>query len=182
MSDPFLDSFNALILVEGGESNHKSDRGGHTMYGVTESVARANGYDGAMSDLTIQMARAIAKKHYWDILRLDDVAKISLPIAEELFDTGYNMGVGIAGRFFQRLLESLNRQGRDYPDITVDGLVGPMTLYSFKAYMLRRGRDGERVMMAGLNALQGARYVDITDWREEQEDFLFGWLLQRVAG
>jgi hypothetical protein len=43
----------ALILggvyaVEGGYSNNKKDPGGATMYGVTEEVARANGYRGDM--------------------------------------------------------------------------------------------------------------------------------------
>ena len=37
-----------VIGREGGYSNHPADRGGPTRWGVTEAVARANGYRGDM--------------------------------------------------------------------------------------------------------------------------------------
>ena len=42
----FPTAFDLLITHEGGFSNHPDDPGGATMYGVTEAVARANGYTG----------------------------------------------------------------------------------------------------------------------------------------
>ena len=41
----------ALIEREGGYSNHPADKGGPTCFGITEAVARAHGYAGAMRNL-----------------------------------------------------------------------------------------------------------------------------------
>src|SRR5690349_1456205 len=41
----------ALIDREGGYVNHPADKGGPTCFGITEAVARAHGYRGAMRDL-----------------------------------------------------------------------------------------------------------------------------------
>jgi lysozyme family protein len=43
------DLIDALIDREGGYVNHPADRGGPTRYGITEAVARAHGYAGAMA-------------------------------------------------------------------------------------------------------------------------------------
>ena len=45
------DLIDSLIDREGGYSNHPADRGGPTNYGITEAVARAQGYRGHMRDL-----------------------------------------------------------------------------------------------------------------------------------
>ena len=42
---------NAVIDREGRYVNHPADRGGPTCWGITEAVARAQGYDGSMRDL-----------------------------------------------------------------------------------------------------------------------------------
>lgn len=173
-------AFTDLILVERGYSDHPSDAGGRTMYGITEAVARAHGWKGEMKDLLLETAREIYKAQYWDTLRLDEVASLSEPIAEELFDTGVNCGISVAGRFLQRALNSFNRQAKDYPDIIPDGVIGPMTVAALKNYLGRRGRDGEIVMLRALNAQQGHRYIDIGEDRAENEDFEFGWFLHRV--
>ena len=40
-----------LIEREGGYVNHPADKGGPTCFGITEAVARAHGYAGAMRSL-----------------------------------------------------------------------------------------------------------------------------------
>lgn len=181
VSTAFERAFVRTIGVEGGYSNDPVDRGGRTKYGITEWIARANGYQGAMVNLTLAEARRIAKLQYWDVLRLDDVAEVDETIAAELFDTGYNMGTGRAGEFLQRSLNALNREARDYPDLRPDGVVGPLTLAAYRAFVELRGALGRKTLLAALNALQGARYIEIAENDHSQERFTFGWLSQRVA-
>lgn len=177
----FNHAFEHVIKVEGGYSDHAADLGGKTKYGITEAVARANGYTGHMLDLTIERAKLIYKSQYWDTLHLDKVVPMAPLIAEELFDTAVNMGVAKAGEFLQRALSAFNRQGKDYPDIKVDGVVGPMTISALHTYLRLRGREGEEVLHRALNALQGARYVEISEARPANEAFTYGWFLRRVA-
>lgn len=177
----FDEAFAEVLSVEGGYSDHKDDRGGKTNYGITEAVARAHGYTGDMKNLTQGQAMAIYKAQYWDTLRLDEVSALSWSVAVELFDTGVNMGVGVSGKFLQRALNALNRKGQDFPDLTVDGVVGPMTIANLRAYMNRRGLEGQTVLLRALNALQGVRYIEIAEGRPDNESFVFGWFLRRVG-
>lgn len=177
----FFAAWKKLHAIEGDWSNHASDRGGVTMYGVTERVARACGYDGPMRDLPLAKAMDIAKGQYWDVLRGDVICELSYPIAYELLDTGYNMGTGTAGRFLQRALNALNRGAADYQDVIADGVIGNMTLAALREFLRTRGSFGEVVLLRALNALQGARYIEIAEKDASQEVFVFGWLSKRVV-
>lgn len=177
----FETAFQRTVGIEGKFSNNPADRGGPTMYGITERVARANGYDGDMSAMPLLTAQYIYKVQYWDVLRLDDVNALSPAIAEELFDTSVNCGVGTSGKFLQRSLNVFNQQGRDYGDLNVDGVVGPVTVADLKAYLDKRGKLGEQVMLRALNALQGVRYIEIAEKDPTQETFEFGWFANRVT-
>ena len=177
----FSEVFEQILRREGVYSDRPADRGGKTKYGVTEAVARAHGYTGEMKDLSLGWAHRIYHAAYWDPLSGDAIAAVYPHVAYELFDTGVNMGVGIAGQFLQRALNALNHRGADWGDLTVDGLVGPMTVHALQAYHDRRGGPGEDVLLAALNALQGARYIGIAEHDETQEDNVYGWLAQRVA-
>ena len=81
-----------LIEREGGYVNHPADKGGPTRYGVTEAVARAHGFPGAMAQLPREEAAAIYRRIYWLRPRFDEIAKRTPAVAAELFDTGVNMG------------------------------------------------------------------------------------------
>jgi lysozyme family protein len=85
-----------LIHREGGFVNHPDAKGGLTCFGITEAVARAHGYAGAMRSLPRHEAAAIYRRLYWLRPRFDQVAKRSERIAAELFDTGVNMGPAVA--------------------------------------------------------------------------------------
>ena len=174
--DAMLD---ALIRREGGYTDNPADRGGPTNFGITEQRARAFGYAGPMSALPRDMALDIYRSIYWTRPGFDQVAKISQRIAEELFDTGVNMGPKVAATFLQRLLNVLNRGGSDYPDIAADGDVGPMTVHAL-AGLLSRRIGAENAVLLGLDALQGARYVEIAEKNPSQEVFELGWLVNRL--
>ncbi|MBY0581549.1 MAG: hypothetical protein K2P68_01345 [Sphingomonas sp.] len=170
-----------VIAREGDYSNHPSDRGGPTRWGITEAVARQQGYSGDMRQLPRAEAAAIYKRLYWLRPGFAAVQPIAPKIASELFDTGINMGVGTAGQFLQRALNALNRNGRDFADLKVDGNVGPGTLSALSRFMAVRGAQGEAVLLKALDALQGERYVNLAESRPANEDFVFGWLSNRIG-
>jgi lysozyme family protein len=171
-----------LIEREGGYVNHPADRGGPTCFGISEAVARANGYAGAMRELPREEAAAIYRRLYWLRPRFDKVVKRSARIAAELFDTGVNMGPAVATTFLQRALTALNRNGKDYADLTPDGRIGPLTLRALDAYFAARGkRGGETVLLRALEALQGERYLRLAERRPANEAFLYGWLANRIG-
>jgi lysozyme family protein len=171
----------ALIDREGGYVADPADRGGATRYGITEAVARQQGYTGAMNALPRSEAAAIYKQLYWLRPGLDRVARIAPRLAAELFDAGVNMGPATAVSFLQRALNALNRGARDYPDIAVDGGIGARTLGALTAFMAQRGETGETVLIRAVDALRGARYVDLAETRPADETFLYGWLAKRTG-
>lgn len=171
----------ATIGREGGYSNHPDDTGGETMWGITHRVARANGYAGPMRDMPRSTAVSIYKREYADKPGFSAVSAIYPEVAAELFDTGVNMGPSWPSIWLQRCLNALNNQGRLFADIAVDGRIGPGTLRALTAYHAARGAEGGKVLLSALNALQGARYIDLAEKRGQNESFLYGWLRTRVA-
>jgi lysozyme family protein len=181
VSDLFDTLVEGLIAREGGYTNNPADPGGETIWGITKGVARENGYSGPMRAMTRDQAKAIYRAKFWAKPGLYLIAPLSPAIAEELLDTGVNAGTGTAGMMLQRALNALNREGRDYPDVKVDGGIGPGTAGALATYLKKRGRAGESVMLKALNCLQGARYIEIAEGREASEQFVYGWLDARVA-
>lgn len=171
-----------LIEREGGYVDHPADTGGATCFGITEAVARANGYGGAMRQLPRQEAAAIYRRLYWLRPRFDEVAKRAPAVAAELFDTGVNMGPAVATTFLQRALTALNRNGADYPDLLPDGRIGEHTLAALDAFLKVRGASGGKtVLLRALEALQGERYLRLAERRPANEAFLYGWLANRIG-
>jgi lysozyme family protein len=172
-----------VLRKEGGFVNNPNDRGGATNWGITEAVARENGWTGAMRDLPRDKAREIYYRQYVRAPGFDAIIPISSAVAAEVVDTGVNMGPSVAGRFLQRALNVLNRRGRDFPDLLVDGNVGSRTIDGLRAYFRARGAqraDAERVLLRALNAQQGERYIALAERDPRQEEFMFGWFLHRV--
>lgn len=179
-----------VITVEKGYVNHPSDLGGETNFGITVGVANGRavkkrltemGWDGKMRNLTYEMAYNVYEIEYWDKLHLDAIFEISPHIADKLFDQGVNCGVGRAAKWFQRSLKSFNRRGRDYPDITVDGKIGKATTDALKAFIAKRGKVGAvNNTLRAIISLQGAHYITISEDREENEDFTYGWFDSRL--
>lgn len=171
-----------IIAREGGYVDNKSDPGGATKFGITEKVARAGGYQGAMQDFPRQLAVEIYTNQYVLAPHFDLVAAISPAIAEEMIDTGVNMGTSVPGPWLQRVLNALNLSGSLYQDLKVDGQIGPTTIGALKIFLKYRSIDGERVIIRALNCLQGSRYIELTEARQANRTFVYGWLLNRVSG
>lgn len=178
---PFERAFRELILIEGGYGNNPKDRGGETKYGITKATARAAGYLGPMEALDLATARDIYRIRYWNLNRLDNVSLVSLAIAREIFECGVLMGPSISAQFLQIGLNALNREGEDYPDILIDGVIGPATLAALRAFTVKRKGEGLTVLLRALNSQQGARALNLAANDPRQEVFVYGWFLKRVV-
>jgi len=110
------------------------------------------------------------RRTFWDPLQGDALPEQSL--AAELFDTAVNMGLTRATEFLQRALNVLNRNGKLYADLVVDGDLGPRTLAAVRAYLKT---DKVELLLKILNVLQGARYIQLMDQSPGQEAFARGW-------
>lgn len=149
----FDDAFTALMGNEGGYVDNPADPGGASMYGVTERVARAHGYTGAMPDLPLDTAKAIAKAEYWDRFSCD---QFDIRIAFQVFDAAYN-----GGRPILWLQQAVGA--------SPDGAMGPQTIAAVKA------ADPLKVVIL-FNASRILYYTGLSTW----PDFGKGWT-NRIA-
>lgn len=187
MSEIFDKAFAHTIQIEGGFVNDPNDRGGMTYKGISRKnfpswegwplmdMLIKDEYKTSTINKILEADRELQKKvkefyyqEFWWKLRLDDIQDEAVQM--ELFDTGVNMGKGRAGQFLQKGLNLLNRKGKDYPDIKVDGQIGPNTLKAFRA--CKRKENLYKI----LNVLQGAYYVKIAENDPSQEAYMNGWL------
>ena len=115
----FPTAFKKLLGHEGDYSDHAADPGGKTRWGVTENVARANGYKGDMRDFPIEQAQAIYRKAYWDAVKAEELPPA---LRYAVFDAAVNSGVGQAIRWLQRAV-----------GVADDGRIGSQTLMAARA-------------------------------------------------
>ncbi|EPN4499132.1 glycoside hydrolase family 108 protein, partial [Yersinia enterocolitica] len=101
-----------ILGREGGYVDNPDDAGGPTRWGVTQKTARANGYTGDMRNLSRDKAREILEQDYWYGPRFDQIATVSTVIANELCDTGVNMGPAFQNKLLQRWLSAFNQNGK----------------------------------------------------------------------
>lgn len=171
---------NDIIEIEGGYVDDPSDSGGQTKYGITKIVANKWGYNGDMKNLPYDIAFKIYSSKYWDVMKLDSIATISPYLAEELADTGINMGVVRSGRFLQRCLNVLSLKGSLHQKLVLDGAIGSRTIEALNKFTNSRRNDGVEVLLKMLNCLQGEFYISLAERREKDQKFIFGWFKNRV--
>ena len=140
-----------VLEHEGGYVNDPKDLGGETKYGITKRFYP----DVDIKNLTVEQAKEIYKKDYWDRNRVESLPQNLWHI---YFDMCVNMGKRTAVKVLQR---AANNKGRD---IEVDGGLGPMTIGALKGVELDRVR-----------AFRVKYYVDLITARPEQEKFYLGW-------
>jgi len=168
-----------------GSGDNSNDSGGETFKGIARNrhpnwpgwklVDQLKHHVGfpnvALNSKEIQrMVHSFYKEVFWDINNLDRVN--SQAIANEMFDTGVNMGVSVAAKFLQQSINYLNRGGKNWQNITEDGVIGPVTL----GIVNRLSEKDTNYLFDLMNILQGGRYIDIIEKRESQEVFIRGWL------
>lgn len=123
MSDAFAAALAHVLHYEGGYSDHAEDPGGATNHGITHITLEAwRGKSVTKADvaaLSLDEARAIYRKNYWDTCRCDDLPPA---LAFMTFDCAVNQGVGRASRFLQAAVGAAQ-----------DGAIGPKTIAAVKA-------------------------------------------------
>lgn len=128
---------------EGGYSDHPSDPGGKTMYGITEAVARQAGYKGDMRELPMDLAKQIYRAQYWAPVRAEE---LPAGLRYVMFDAAVNSGPGQAIKWLQQAV-----------GVPADGVFGPRTMAAVNA----QGADGLRMKLLS----QRLRFMaDLKTW------------------
>lgn len=192
----FKQAFQITLGHEGGYVFDPDDAGGETYRGIarryhpswpgwgnidklkqqTDSPRQLNRLLGKDEDLQ-QQIHDFYKQNYWDPFQGDLVE--SQDLAEELFDTGVNMGVQHAVRFLQEGLNLLNRNQKSFKDILEDGKSGPATLGALCAYL---AKDPPEHLLKIMNILQGMHYIESMRKSPTQEKYARGWLKRVCIG
>lgn len=110
----FDQAFTRLLGHEGQFSNNRNDPGKATMWGVTEAVARANGYMGDMRDLPKDVAKQIYRKLYWDA---PGIVNLPPDVQFDVFDGAVNSGPAQSIKWLQRAI-----------GVVDDGIIGHITI------------------------------------------------------
>ena len=169
--------------IEAGYVNDPDDSGAETNLGVTKALAdqykttlKAKfGWNGNMRDLTYDMAFFIYKTHFWDKMKLDDVMKRSVFLADRLFDLGINAGKTVPVKNLQRYLNVMNNRQTYWKNIDADGAMGPKTLAALDAYIAKRGATGKDYLIDAMLDMQSTYYIELAERREKDEKFIYGW-------
>lgn len=173
---------------EGGYVNDPDDAGGETYGGISRvynpSWEGWNVIDDHLStsypeslddnDELQDVVENFYEQHYWDVNRLDEVA--SQAVADEMFDTGVNMGINRAAKFLQESLNYLNRNSLIFGDLVVDGKIGRASLSALNSVLI----NDEEVLLKIMNVLQGMHYLNYMRKSPTQEKYARGWF-QRVS-
>jgi len=171
----FDEAFDKTMGHEGGYVNDPTDAGGETYRGIARVYnPQWEGWDiiddtkPNINDSELDpYVRQFYEERYWDVNRLDEFPQ---SIANEMFDTGVNMGIGRAAKFLQECLNYLNRNGQLFTDLVVDGAIGSASLNA-----LAKVKKDEEILLTMLNVCQGRHYMDYMRKSPIQEKFARGW-------
>lgn len=148
-------------------TNHRSDRGGPTKYGITLATWKKVGYDKngdrAITAEDIKLLtegdyNRVFKLNYWDACWGDHIKNQS--VANLLVDFAYNSGVSRAVRYIQGCVGTKQ-----------DGVMGPATISAINNY-----RKGQWVLFDALKVKRIAYFHQIVKNDPSQEVNLNGWL------
>jgi len=183
----FATAYDVTRKIEGGYANHPDDKGGETWKGIARNrwpnwegwkiVDVMKGKELFPSNLYSApglqtKVESFFRSNFWNINKLDLIT--NQLIANELFDTGVNMGTKTAAIMLQEALNLLNQRGTSYPDLKVDGIIGNKTIQTVNNH------SSPSKLLKTLNILQGAKYISIIKNDPTQETWFNGWL-ERIS-
>ena len=177
----FSDALDNLLGYEKGYANVDGDRGGETYAGIARNyhpdwegwsiIDNMKVVDKKFKKLLREndelngLVVEFYKKNYWDKFNGD---KLPFVVANELLEQSVNLGTWkTAGINLQKGLNLLNRNGKLFKDLVVDGYVGKTTLKAVAKVKPNR-------LLRVLNGLQFMRYYKLDISNSENEKFT-GW-------
>jgi lysozyme family protein len=100
----YPEAIRRLLMHEGGYTNHPSDPGGPTNFGITihdyRKYINPAGSAADVKAMTKDEAKAIYKSKYWNAQRCDDLPP---GVDYSIFDYGVNSGIGRSGKVLRRV-------------------------------------------------------------------------------
>lgn len=181
----FKEAYKRTMGAEGGYANNPADKGKETYCGISRRFhpgwsgwnviddkklikpIRNNTIFSELSDLV----EKFYFYSYWRIIGGDSITDRDL--AHGMFDTAVNMGTSTAVKFLQRTLNILNNKQRYWPDLTVDGVIGPKTI---KCLDTANIMSKSTLVNTTFTIIRGSKYIDILEKHEDQEVFAASWL------
>jgi lysozyme family protein len=161
--DPY---FPSIIKSEGSVyENDPTDTGGCTKFGIILQTLKDYKFDvnkdgvftcEDVKALTVEDAKTIYKKMYWDYFKADSIKNQSL--AEYIVDGAINQGKGTIAKYIQDII-----------GVTADGLVGNKTIEAINNY-------NSKELFDKLKAKREEKYHKIVANNPSQNKFLKGWL------
>lgn len=166
----------AVFAVEGGFVDHPNDPGGATNMGITERVARDNGFKGDMRELSRETAFEIYKRQYIEAPGFLPLVEIDAAVAEEVIDTAVNMGPRRPSRYFQRAVNEVCNT-----TLRVDGAIGPVTVKAWKDCRENLGAPACLKMLGSLDRQQEREYDRLVRVNPRLRVFRRGWQNHRIG-
>ena len=183
-----------LLVREGWDvtTNNPKDSGGMTRWGITqktldayvkanpEFVAKHFRFEShSVRYLPIEGAIEIYLDNYYDKPNIDLLAPTHPTLAEQVFDFGVLAGQKTSIIILQRVLNVLNKEGKLWRDLKLDGAIGTETLTALKLSTVNKYKTLVQQMVA---ARQSVYLMDLAEKREKDETFMAGWQAKRAIG
>ena len=173
----FSKAITVVLEHEGGFSDHPSDPGGATNFGISLRWLRDQGLYGDFDDdgdvdiddikaITSETASRIYREKWWNKYHYDRI--IDCDLATKVFDMSINMGSNRAHRILQ---QSINNIGGN---LNIDGIIGPITVKAVNV-------DDKDMLMTEIRGEQRRFYLRLISKRPELSIFKKGWLRRAEA-
>lgn len=118
-----------------------------------------------------ELVKEFYNDNYWSKMKLNALSDTP-DLAIKLFTLAVNTGTYKTGiKFLQKALNYLNRNGREFPNLVEDGLIGQKTINAYN-HLFKTGFGGD--ILTVIKLLQGRHYLDLMDKHPEYKDFR-GW-------
>jgi len=159
-----------LLSHEGGYSDHKTDEGGPTKYGISLRFLKNSGLDingdgkidiDDIRALNLQNAEQIYKEKFWDKYNFNAIKNID--VAKKIFDLAVNMGPQEAIIILQKAINSFRCH-----ELCLDGVLEDATLAATNVF--------GALLLPPIKEEAAAYYKNLVKKFPYLQMYLTGWL------